>query len=209
MELVIKGMKILLLIAIPFEIVMLLQGEALVSLAFARGAFDEKAIELTTLSFIFFSLALPFFALRDYLMNAFYSLNKTKTALLSCVYAVAINIVLSIVLSQWLYVGGVALATSIAMTVQSIYLYYKLREIENHTGKSAFLVYAVKLLAIFLLVLGIVYSINRFTPYFSTLVNVTLTSIVVFGLYLLFLYLFKVQELKLLSQLIRNRGGTK
>ena len=123
LNLTLKGLKSLLFLAVPFMIVMLISGNSLIALAFQRGAFDASATETTYTAFFFYSACLPFFALRDYLMNAFYALKKTKVAMYSCLIAVLLNVLLSWVLSRFLGVGGIALASGISMLLQSLYLF--------------------------------------------------------------------------------------
>ena len=52
------------------------------------------------------------FGLRDILLRVFYALQGTKTPMINA--TIAVNIVLNFILSKYLGIGGLALATSIA-----------------------------------------------------------------------------------------------
>ncbi|WP_285767869.1 murein biosynthesis integral membrane protein MurJ [Peribacillus sp. SI8-4] len=205
LSLTLRGMKTLVFLAIPFMIVMLICGNSLISLAFERGAFDASATKTTHAAFFFYSAALPFFALRDYLMNAFYALKKTKVAMYSCVFAVFLNVMLSWLLSRQLGVGGIALASGISMFLQSLCLFYFLwleadrkrdhavfRDVLSESGK--------------LLIIGaIIYSLARWlyplALTFPVIVELVFISLLVFGLYLGLSLIFKVSSLQSLRKL--------
>ncbi|MFI8491487.1 murein biosynthesis integral membrane protein MurJ [Peribacillus butanolivorans] len=198
LTLTLKGLKSLLFLAVPFMIVMLISGNSLIALAFQRGAFDASATETTYAAFFFYSACLPFFALRDYLMNAFYALKKTKVAMYSCLIAVLLNVLLSWALSRFLGVGGIALASGISMLLQSLYLFFFLWLKTKKTDKAVFtdvFQESSKLIIIGALIYGLALWIHPFTLKFSIFVELVIVSLMVFGLYILFSMLFKVSSL--------------
>jgi len=92
-----------------------------------RGAFTPEAIDMTGGALFYYSIGMIAFGLRDILSRAFYALQDTKTPMINATIAVVINIILNIVLSKYLGIGGLALATSIAAIVGTLLLFITLR----------------------------------------------------------------------------------
>lgn len=204
LNLTLKGLKSLLFLAIPFMIVMLISGNSLITLAFQRGAFDASATETTYNAFTFYSASLPFFALRDYLMNAFYALKKTKVAMYSCLFAVLLNVLLSWVLSRYLGVGGIALATGISMLLQSLYLFGFLWLKTERTDKAAFrdvFQESGKLIIIGTIIFGLALWVHPLTETFPIIMELVIISLLVFGLYFALAMLFKVSSLQVMKRI--------
>ncbi|WP_349728705.1 murein biosynthesis integral membrane protein MurJ [Peribacillus frigoritolerans] len=204
LNLTLKGVKSLLFLAIPFMVVMLISGNSLITLAFQRGAFDASATEVTYRAFIFYSAYLPFFALRDYLMNAFYALKKTKVAMYSCLVAVLLNVLLSWVLSRFLGVGGIALASGISMLLQSLYLFGYLWLKTERTDKAAFtdvFQESSKLAIIGIIIYGLALWIHPLTMTLPIIMELVIISLLVFGLYLALSILFKVSSLQAVKRI--------
>ena len=55
------------------------------------------------------------FGLREILSRAFYSVQDTKTPVINASIAVGINIVLNLIFSRFLGIGGLTLATSMQL----------------------------------------------------------------------------------------------
>jgi putative peptidoglycan lipid II flippase len=201
LNLTLKGLKSLLFLAIPFMVVMLISGNSLITLAFQR---DASATEVTYRAFIFYSACLPFFALRDYLMNAFYALKKMKVAMYSCLIAVLLNVLLSWVLSRYLGVGGIALASGISMLLQSLYLFGYLWLKTERTDKAAFrdvFQESSKLAIIGIIIYGLALWIHPLTMTLPIIMELVIISLLVFGLYLALSILFKVTSLQAMKRI--------
>ncbi|MDO7485341.1 lipid II flippase MurJ [Peribacillus frigoritolerans] len=131
-------------------------------------------------------------------MNAFYALKKTKAAMYSCLIAVLLNVLLSWVLSRYLGVGGIALASGISMLLQSLYLFGYLWLKTERTDKAAFLdVFqeSGKLTIIGAIIYGIALWIHPLTLTLPIIMELVIISLLVFGLYLALSILFKVSSL--------------
>jgi putative peptidoglycan lipid II flippase len=102
-------------------------SKEIVTLLFGRGAFTPEAIEMTGGALFYYSIGMIAFGLREILSRAFYALQDTKTPMINATIAVVINIILNIVLSKYLGIGGLALATSIAAIVGTLLLFITLR----------------------------------------------------------------------------------
>ncbi|HSI66961.1 MAG TPA: murein biosynthesis integral membrane protein MurJ [Planococcus sp. (in: firmicutes)] len=116
------------LLVVPATIGSLFFATPIVELLFGRGAFDSQAVALTSSAFFFYSIGMVGYGLREVLSRAFYSLQDTKTPMINGAIAMALNIVLNLILSRYLGIGGLALATSIAALFGTALLFYSLRK---------------------------------------------------------------------------------
>lgn len=85
-----------------------------VTLAFARGAFDASAIDLTQQLLGFYVLGLLFLSLRGTVTNVFYSLKDSTTPAKNATVGVLINLVLNLTLPFVMGINGLALATALS-----------------------------------------------------------------------------------------------
>jgi len=114
-------------LTIPSTFFLFFLAEPLVRLFFERGAFDAEATALTSFVLKMYVLGLFAHAVSPILARVFYSFKNTATPLIISAVCVVLNILLNIVLSRLMGAAGIALATSIVMTV-NIFLYsYSLR----------------------------------------------------------------------------------
>ena len=122
-----EGISTINLLVIPATVGGMVFSREMVSLLFGRGAFTPEAIEMTGNALFYYSIGMIAFGLRDILSRAFYALQDTKTPMINASIAVVINIILNLVLSRFLGIGGLALATSIAAVVGTLLLFISLR----------------------------------------------------------------------------------
>ncbi|NLJ89549.1 MAG: murein biosynthesis integral membrane protein MurJ [Clostridiales bacterium] len=122
-----ESISIISLLVVPATVGAMIFSEEIVSLLFGRGAFTLDAIKMTGNALFYYSIGMIAFGLRDILSRAFYALQDTKTPMINATIAVVLNIVLNIILSKFLGIGGLALATSISAIVGTGLLFITLR----------------------------------------------------------------------------------
>ncbi len=111
------GLASLTYVMIPITLIFIALGEDIITLLFKRGAFDEFALKMTYNALLFYSLGLLFFSLNRTVIPLFYAFKDTKTPVKISAFIVAVNIILNIILMQYLQHAGLALASSIAALV--------------------------------------------------------------------------------------------
>jgi putative peptidoglycan lipid II flippase len=121
------AISIVSLLIIPATIGAMAFSNEIVNLLFGRGAFTVEAIKMTGDALFYYSVGMIAYGLRDILSRAFYSLKDTKTPVITATIAVILNIVLNLILSRYIGIGGLALATSISSIVATVSLFFILR----------------------------------------------------------------------------------
>lgn len=120
--------SVVILIVVPASVGIMILAEPIIRLLFGHGHFDERAIEMTTHALFFYSIGMIGYGIREILNRTFYSLQDTKTPMYNASMAVILNIILSIILSYFMGISGIALATSISALFCSTLLVIKLRK---------------------------------------------------------------------------------
>lgn len=114
-------------LVLPVTAALVVLNEPVVRLLFERGAFDAQDTRLTTVATVFYGLGLFGLAQTELFRRALYARQNTWAAVRITLVAVVINIILNLVLVGPLAHGGLALATSLSVTLSAVLLYFTLR----------------------------------------------------------------------------------
>ncbi len=203
------GVSLSVLIALPFSIGAVLYSNEIVQIVFERGAFDAAATELTTGTYRFYSVGMTFMALNTFLTSVYYSLKDTRRPMYFAIISVAVNIAVNLMLVESMQHKGLALATSCAAFVNSLLLYFGLRQFHEIDvvpgwGKMAKIALAsvVSVGASYLFYRGLVAVI-----WMPRMVYLGLAVCVAIGIYLAFLKAVKVEELEILKSITSRRSS--
>ena len=120
------------LIMLPITALLIGAGDDIIRIVFKRGAFDDQSVAMTNMAMIFYSIGLVYYALNRQLILLFHAQKNTKTPVKISVFIVALNIILNIILMQWLGHGGLALSTSISAFVHFLVLKHYLAKHYEH-----------------------------------------------------------------------------
>ena len=116
------------LLIIPATAGAMVFAEPTVRFLFARGAFDESAVSLTSSAFFFYSLGMSGSGINLILARTFFALQDTRTPMVNSAISMGINVVLSFTLAPVIGIGGIALATSTASIITALLLFKSLRK---------------------------------------------------------------------------------
>ena len=105
---------------LPISILTVANAYDIVMVVFGRGEFVGKAVLNCSYALIGYGLMFVPFVLRELFSRFLYSYGDSKTPMINSAISIAINIILSIVLSRYIGVLGVTLATSFSVLVCAI-----------------------------------------------------------------------------------------
>lgn len=196
------------LLVIPATVGSMIFAEPIVKLLFDRGEFDVQAITMTSGALFFYSLGMIGFGLREVLSRAFYSLQDTKTPAINAAIAVLLNIILNIILSKFMGIGGLALATSISAIFGTILLFVSLRKKIGAFGIKNLSISFLKIIGASLL-MGLTAKVS-----FDMMISVigqNLSLVISIGMgavvYGVMIYFMKVEEVDILVGMLRDKLG--
>ena len=183
------------LLVVPATIGAMIFSSEIVGLLFGRGAFTPEAVAMTGNALLYYSIGMVAFGLRDILSRAFYALQDTKTPMINSTIAVVINIVLNIILSRYLGIGGLALATSISAMVSALLMFITLRKKIGAFGLKKITKSFIKISIASLLMGLIAYTSFRFLGSLVSQNLALIVAIVVGALvYAIIIYFMKIPE---------------
>lgn len=193
------------LLVIPATIGSMIFAEPVVKLLFGRGAFGIEAIVLTSNALYFYAIGMIGFGLREVLSRVFYSLQDTKTPMINAAIGMGLNIILNIILSRIIGIGGLALATSISALVTTVLLFISLRNKIGSFGIKNILISFLKILLASMIMGGVskmifIYLNNNISQ------NISLIFAVITGaiLYFTIIFFMKIDEVDSIVNNIRR-----
>jgi putative peptidoglycan lipid II flippase len=112
------SVRLTLFITIPAMAGLIVLGKPIIQVFFQRGAFGPLSTVMTERALFYYTLGLWAFSVNRVLVSAFYAFQDTKTPMRIATMALLANVGFSLILMGPLKHGGLALATSLASTIQ-------------------------------------------------------------------------------------------
>lgn len=192
------GRAILLVTAflVPLSVGTAMYGRELVGIVFERGAFGADATQLTAGAYSFYAVGLPFVALFSFYNNLLYVLNMSGVVMRLSLASMAINVTLSLALTPFFGVGGLALASSVAYLIVVVAQIVLCR---RHLGLSVLPEWRELAKVVGTSVVSFVVALPLAGFFSSNLLRLCTATVVVIILYALLLIVFKsvvIDELK-------------
>ncbi len=202
-----QALRITLFILIPITGVFLVVHRPLLTLLFERGAFaGGHSLDLTARAFVFYTVGICSYGSVKVIVPVFYSRQNTRTPVRTAATAMVANIILNIILMQWLQLGGLALATALASSLNVCLL---LRELEKQygitPGRDLFQTAAragastIASCAAAFAGLMLIAKLTSLTPVFTCLLQLATAFAMAGAVYLICMYLLGAPELKQLT----------
>jgi putative peptidoglycan lipid II flippase len=199
------------LLALPATVGLIILARPIVSLLFERGEFSAAVAQMTAWALVWYAAGLVGHSIMEVLTRAFYAQQDTKTPVIIGAIAMGLNVLFSILFSQWfaqigwLPLGGLALANSLATALEAtalfIFMHRRLNGIEGKFLANGFVRCAV---ASFGMGLGLWWwtqaagGMNRWVV---ALGGVALGGII----YLVGVLILKVPEIRMLIGMVTRR----
>lgn len=202
-----KTVNIITLLVIPSSIGIMFFSEQLVEVLFGRGAFGSTEIQMTTNALFYYTIGMFGFALREIFSKVFYSLHDTRTPMINSAIGMVSNIVLNILLSRFMGISGLALATSISSYIIVLLMAVNLR---RRIGNMFLLEYSKLLMKVISVSLITILAANYLYDLLIMLIESTeivlilviMVSVVVYTLLVLFM---KISEIDDITNFIRRK----
>ncbi len=119
---ILSVLRMVLFESLPAAIGLMVLARPIVQICFERGAFDHSSTMITSSTLSLLAIGLVGYAAGRVLSGAFYALRDTRTPVRLACQALVLNIVMGAGSIRWLHVGGLALATALASTIEAVLL---------------------------------------------------------------------------------------
>ncbi len=211
------GIRLTLFVTIPALMGLLACSTPLMSLLFMGGAFSYQMAEQSAQALSCYALGLSCVALVRVLAPAFYALKDTKTPVLTAFVAFLVNLLASLWLMRSMLHAGLALASSLAATVNMLLLFWLLRRRIGLLGGRRIALSALKSFIASLPMSAVAYTLlhqlnwqvmQHKTAYALVLLSTVALALIVYQLTCLLLKSEEAQELGgiLFRKLSSGRG---
>lgn len=186
------SLEYLIVLIMPIMVMCLVCGDYIVTILYGRGSFDGTAIARTNSVVIGYALGFFFQAARANIVKVYYAFQDTKTPMINGAISVAANICMSLLFSRIFGVGGIALATSVAMLLVTVLLFPQIRKyLPEFSIKSSVGEYVKVLIAGTLI--GISACFLRGILNTGTIVSFLIIGCFVVGMYGMLVFIFRVK----------------
>ncbi|MBC2457713.1 murein biosynthesis integral membrane protein MurJ [Clostridium beijerinckii] len=206
LEILKKSIIYLSILLIPISVGVMIFSRDIITIVYARGEFTGYAINITTLALLGYGAGIFFTGVRDILNSTLFSSGKTKVTAINGIIGVVINIIFSITLSKYIGIMGIALASVIAMIVTSVLLFINIIKLEKSFNITEILK-KVSIIIMNSIIMGtvlltlLIYFKNKFNSITILLLGASIGAAIYLGL----CYLFKVEELMEIKELILKK----
>ena len=198
------------ILALPAAVGLLVLSQPIISTLFERGAFSPTAVDATAQTLFYYAVGLPAFIIIKVLQPSFFARYDTTTPVKVASYMVLTNLVLNIILMQFLAHAGLALATSITAWLNAAILTFILKQKGLHKhSKKTYVKLARTFMASVFMGIGLFGLIEFSADSIFSLKSpniLSLATLILFGLflYVIPIFLFRVIRLSEVHQEIKS-----
>jgi putative peptidoglycan lipid II flippase len=117
-----KSVSAMILILAPVTLIAMLCAGDIVTVVYKRGEFTAENVTVTAMALLGFAIGFPLVALREIMIRVHFAYQKTQLPMVISICSVALNVVLSLVLSRFVGILGVTAATSLSSILSVVLL---------------------------------------------------------------------------------------
>ena len=194
---IIKSVSAVNIFVVPAAVGALIFAEPIVKLLFGRGAFDTEAVSLTSGALFYYSLGFVSIGLGSVLSRSFFAMQDTKTPVKNSAVGVILNIILNIILSRYMGLKGLALATSISATFTTILMFIALRRKIGMFGMKKALKSFIKIsISSSIMAMSSLFIYSLLIKGYGSDISLFVAIIIGIVVYFATIYLFKIKEIE-------------
>lgn len=112
-----KAINVMICIMVPITLVTCMCSREIVSIAYKRGNFTDESVMMTSAALVGYAIGFTSMGVRDIILRGLYSFKNTKGPMITGFFAVGANILCSVVLSRFIGIMGIAIGSSVSLTV--------------------------------------------------------------------------------------------
>lgn len=198
--------KMSLLVITPCIAGIITLGKPIIRFLFEHGKFGNEATEITWQALFFLSWGLIAFGLRPILARVCYALKKNWMLFRYELIGFTLNIVLDYILVKYLGIAGIALATTIVVSITVTYLLYMIGQEIGAINIKEIALFSYKVILATVIMGGWCYLsfYHIFIDTLALVLNLFLTIFFSGVVYFTILKIFKLEELTILWTTIKE-----
>lgn len=193
------------LFIIPAIAAVTMFAHPVISLLFGRGAFDYQAVSITTNLLFFYIFFLFGNGLTQLVSRTFIALGDSRTPLIVAAITVGINIVLNLLLTSFIGIVGLALATSVSALMGLAILLFLLRHKIGSLRLRKTVVSLSKITSASAIMAFGAYFIYQYVLPFNAFFALVISAMVGISIYGILLLILRIQEVDYLIVTIAKK----
>ncbi|MBI5035342.1 MAG: murein biosynthesis integral membrane protein MurJ [Chloroflexi bacterium] len=197
------GIKLVLLLILPATVGLLVLAHPIIALLFEHGAFTPADTLATANALQYYMIGLPFAAIDQPLVFAFYARKNTLLPNIVQFIAVGIYLVFAFALVQPWGMIGLVFANSMMLTGHALLMLWLTHTRLGGLGRSEMVATTIKIIVASTVMGAIVFLIEGMLN--SILLKVVVSAIVGGSIYIILLWLLHVREAERVWEMIRVR----
>ena len=198
-----KAINTMICIMVPITIITCMCSKEIVSIVYLRGNFSQSSLVMTSAALIGYAIGFTSSGVRDIVLRVLYSFKDTKGPMITGFFAVGANIISSIVLSRYIGIMGVSVASSICLTVNFLINSYMLKKHMPEYTISQFLPTLVKQIPGGIAIAVIIMVFKHFIS--NTYLVFGLSTVVGLTVYALILLTLRIDEVNIIKEKILSK----
>jgi putative peptidoglycan lipid II flippase len=210
------AIRLVTLLTIPAAVGLILLAEPIISVIYQHGRFTAEATRQTAAALQFYAIGLAAYSAVKVLAPAFYALDKRYLPMMVSILSIMINFVLNWFFMFKIGLGhrGLALSTSLVALTNFLLLYIMMRKYAGSLETNALLALLAKLVIPLALLAAICWlsletmfypgaHVPEWQKVFGVLLTISVAAVVFFGS----AFLFRVNEVRDVVDLVRRKFG--
>jgi putative peptidoglycan lipid II flippase len=210
------AIRLVTLLTIPAAVGLILLAEPIISVIYQHGRFTAEATRQTAAALQFYAIGLAAYSAVKVLAPAFYALDKRYLPMMVSLFSIAVNVILSWFFMFKLGLGhrGLALAVSLVAIINFVLLYGMMRKNAGPLETGALLGLLAKLVVPLALLAGVCWlalatmfypgaHLPEWQKVFGVLLTISVAAVAFFGS----AFLFRVNEVRDVVDLVRRKFG--
>lgn len=206
-NMIFRSITIGVLVLAPISVITSMCAPDIVRFVYERGNFGADASSMTAYALSFYGFMYVFSAVQEIITRAFYAMKDTKTPLKAASLAIMANAVLSIILSRFLKLGGIALGTTLSTLIASILLLRAIKITQPHMDFHRIVPSMLKIAASSVVLAVLIVALKNLLYTFGAFPRFLIITSVCFLAHFIILYLTKCEEVLMLTKLGLQRAG--
>ena len=196
-----KSISFIFFVILPIVYTYFLFSRPIVVILFKRGLFNINSVEITSASLRFYSFAALFITINTIITKGFLASKKIKKMILIDFISISVNIILNIILSKYIGIKGITLATSISTALFFFLAVYSL------DLKFDWLMNLLKIAILQFIAFYIVkyISVDILKINLNNIFNLTIILLIIFILIIIISKLFRIKEFHGLMEMINKK----
>lgn len=194
---------------IPLMVGVMSLSDEVIGFIYGGNKFDAFSIEITSKALFFFSIGMVGYAMQTILSRVYFSQEDGKTPMVGAIFAIIVNFVLCNLLVDSYGISGLALASSISVSVNAIVLIIPLQMKKNNkVFDFKFFIEIAKIIISSILMCIVIILAKKILPLntsaLSKLINLGILFVLGVMSFMVSAFILKIEQTKFIKNILKK-----